>query len=88
MHRRALITVCVAAPYTAGGLWLDRYVGHTGQLLLGLLTAAVLAALLTFQSRAVTVQTLAVVGIATLGEVVADDSLTDGSARLVGKHSG
>jgi hypothetical protein len=70
MHRRALITVCVAAPYTAGGLWLDRYVGHTGQLLLGLLTAAVLAALLTFQSRAVTVQTLAVVGIATLGEVV------------------
>ncbi len=70
MHRRALVTLCVAVPYTAGGLWLDRSVGHTGQLLLGLLTAAVLAALLVLQSRAVTVQTLAVVGIATLGEVV------------------
>ncbi len=70
MHRRALVTLCVAVPYTAGGLWLDRYVGHTGQLLLGLLTAAVLAALLVLHSRAVRLQTLAVVGIATLGEVV------------------
>jgi len=70
MRRRALVTLCVAVPYTASGLWLDRYVGHTGQLLLGLLTAAVLAALLVLHSRAVRLQTLAVVGIATLGEVV------------------
>lgn len=70
MRRRALLTLCIAVPYTAGGLWLDRYVGHTGQLLLGLLTAAVLAGLLALHSRAVRLQTLAVVGIATLGEVV------------------
>lgn len=70
MRRRAVLTVCIAVPYTAGGLWADRYVGHAGQLLLGLLTAAVLAGLLLLQTRAVRVQTLAVVGIATLGEVL------------------
>jgi hypothetical protein len=70
MRRRAVMTVCIAVPYTAGGLWADRYVGNTGQLLLGLLTAAVLAGLLLLQTRAVRVQTLAVVGIATLGEVL------------------
>ncbi len=70
MRRRALVTLGIAVPYTAGGLWADRYVDHTGQLLLGLLTAAVLAALLALQPRAVRLQTVAVVGIATMGEVV------------------
>jgi len=70
MRRAALVTLCIAVPYTGAGLWADGYVGHAGQLLLGLLTAAVLAALLALHSRAVRLQTLAVVGIATLGEVV------------------
>ena len=70
MRRYAAITLVVAAPYTAAGLWADRYVDHTGQLLLGVLTAAVLAALLPLQSRAARFQTLAVVGIATVGEVI------------------
>jgi len=70
MRRRALVTLCVAVTYTACGLWLDRGVGQAGQLLLGLLTAGVLTALLMLHSRATRVQTLAVVGVATLGEVV------------------
>ena len=70
MRRLAVITLVVAVPYTAAGLWADRYVDHTGQLLLGVLTAAVLAALLPLQSRAARLQTLAVVGIATVGEVI------------------
>jgi hypothetical protein len=68
--RRAVITLVVAAPYTAAGLWADRYVDHAGQLLLGLLTAVVLAALLPLQARVARLQTLAVVGIATVGEVI------------------
>jgi hypothetical protein len=70
MRRAALVTLGVAVPYIAAGLWADRYVGHGGQLLLGLLTAAVLAALLPLQTNATRLQTLAVVGIATLGEVI------------------
>jgi hypothetical protein len=70
MRRRAFVTLCVAVAYTACGLWLDRGVGPAGQLLLGLMTAGVLTALLMFHSRATRVQTLAVVGVATLGEVV------------------
>lgn len=67
---RAALTVSVAAAYIAGGLWLDRYVDREQQLLLGLLTAAVLGALLLLHPAAVRVQTLAVIGFATMGEVV------------------
>jgi hypothetical protein len=70
MRGAASVTLAVAVPYTAAGLWADRYVGHGGQLLLGLLTAAVLAGLLVLHPRAVRIQTLGVVAIATLGEVV------------------
>ncbi len=70
MRAAAPVTLAVAVPYTAAGLWFDRYVGHGGQLLLGLLTAAVLAALLLLHPRSVRIQTLGVVAIATLGEVV------------------
>jgi hypothetical protein len=68
--RRAAITLTVATTYVTGGLWLDRYVDLRTQLLLGLLTAGVLGALLWLHSPQVRVQTLAVVGIATMGEVV------------------
>lgn len=68
--RRALVTAAIATAYIAVGLWLDRYVDRRQQLLLGLLTASVLGALLLLHPRAVRVQTLAVVGIATMGEVV------------------
>jgi hypothetical protein len=70
MRRAAVVTLAVAVPYTTAGLWADRYVGHGGQLLLGLLTAGVLAALLPLQTYAARLQTLAVVGIATIGEVI------------------
>ena len=68
--RAALVTLAVAVPYTTAGLWADRGVGHGGQLLLGLLTAVVLAGLLLLHPRSIRLQTLGVVGIATLGEVV------------------
>ncbi len=67
---RAALTLIVATTYVAGGLWLDRYVDRQEQLLLGVLTAAVLGALLLLHPSAVRLQTLAVVGIATMGEVV------------------
>jgi hypothetical protein len=68
--RLAAVTLAVAAPYTTGGLWADRYVDLRAQLLLGVLTATVLAALLALQSRTVRVQTIALVGVATVGEVI------------------
>jgi hypothetical protein len=67
---RATLTVSIASAYIAAGLWLDRYVDLREQLLLGVLTAAVLCALLALHPPAVRLQTLAVVGIATMGEVV------------------
>lgn len=70
MQRAALVTLGVAVPYAFAGLWLDSYAGQGGQLLLGLTTWALLAALLALHPRAVRVQTLAVVVIATLGEIV------------------
>lgn len=70
MRGAASVTLVIAVPYMAVGLWADRYVGHGGQLLLGLLTAAVLAGLLVLQPRSIRIQTLGVVGIATLGEVI------------------
>ena len=36
--RASLLTLAVAVPYMAIGLWSDRYVGAGGQLALGLLT--------------------------------------------------
>lgn len=68
--RLPLLTLLVVSAWTIGGLVVDRQVGHTGQLALGVFTAGVLAALLVFQPTTVRLQTLAVVGIATLGEVV------------------
>ena len=68
--RRAAVTLSVAVVYVAGGLWLDRYVDAHEQFLLGLLTAGVLGALLCLHPSHVRMQTLAVVGIATMGEVV------------------
>ena len=62
-----LVTVVVVIVAVLAG---DRYVGREGQLGLGLLTAGVLATLLVFQPRAVRLQTLAVVGFATIGEVI------------------
>lgn len=60
----------MVALWTVGGLWLDGQVGGTGQLTLGVLTAGVLAGMLSLQPSTVRLQALAVVGIATLGEVV------------------
>jgi hypothetical protein len=68
--RRPALVVSVAAVWTVGGLWLDGRVGGTGQLVLGVLTAGVLAALLSLQRSTVRLQTLVVVGVATSGEVV------------------
>jgi hypothetical protein len=70
MRRVALVTLAVAVPYVGAGLWLDRYVDPRTQLALGALTAAVLCALLALHSPAVRVQTIAVVGVATAGEIV------------------
>jgi len=66
----ALVTLAVAIPYTTAGLAADRYVDAAGQLILGLLTAVVLAGLLVLHPRAVRIQTLGVVAIATLGEII------------------
>jgi hypothetical protein len=68
--RRAALTLGVSTSYIAGGLWADRYVDWNGQLLLGLLTAGVLVGLLVFQPPVVRLQTLAVIGFATMGEVI------------------
>ena len=70
VRRLPLVTLLVVSAWTVGGLVVDRHVGHTGQLALGVFTAGVLAALLALQPPTVRLQTLAVVGIATLGEIV------------------
>ncbi len=70
VQRLPLVTLLVVAAWTVGGLALDRQVGHLGQILLGLLTVGVLTALLAFHPKDVRFQTLAVVGIATLGEIL------------------
>lgn len=70
VRRLPLVTLVVVSAWTLGGLAVDRQVGHTGQLALGVFTVGVLATLLAFQPTAVRVQTLAVVVIATLGEIV------------------
>ena len=70
VRRLPLLTLAVVAAWTVGALWLDQHLDRTGQLALGVFTACVLAALLALQPAAVRLQTLAVVGIATLGEVI------------------
>ncbi len=68
--RRPALVLLVVSVWTVGGLWLDSKVAGTGQFALGVLTAGVLAALLSIQSPTVRLQALAVVAIATCGEVV------------------
>jgi hypothetical protein len=68
--RLPLVTIAVVVAWTVGGLWADQQVDASGQLALGVFTAGVLAALLALQPGTVRLQTLAVVGIATIGEVV------------------
>ena len=70
VRRLPIVTLAVVAAWTAGGLVVDQMVGHGGQLALGVFTACVLGALLTLHPTPVRLQTLAVVAIATAGEVV------------------
>src|SRR5262245_32005796 len=63
-------TLVVVTAWIGVTLFVDQHVGYGGQLVLGIVTAGVLAALLALQPRRVRLQTLAVVGIATLGEVI------------------
>ena len=70
VRRLPLLTISVVVAWTLGGLWADQQVGRSGQLALGVFTAGVLAALLALHPRTVRLQTLAVVGIATVGEIV------------------
>jgi hypothetical protein len=58
------------AAYLGALLYADRFVGLPGQLALGALTAAVLLALLRPLPPALRVQTLLVVAVATVGEVI------------------
>jgi hypothetical protein len=69
VRRPGLVLVAVTTSI-AGVLLLDLRVGERGQLLLGLVTAAMLGGLLFLQSTKVRLQTLAVVAIATVGEVI------------------
>jgi hypothetical protein len=70
VRRPALVTLTTISAWTASGLLLDAHVGQDGQLVLGVLTACLLAVLLALHPRTVRVQALAVVAIATVGEVV------------------
>ncbi len=70
VRRLPLATLLLITAWTAGGLLVDRHAGHSGQLVLGILTACVLAGMLAVQPKTVRLQTLAVVGIATVGEIL------------------
>ena len=70
VRRVAIVTLATVSVWIVVGLWVDAQVGEVGQTLLGILTAVVLAGLLTLQSAAVRWQTLGVVVVATVGEVV------------------
>jgi hypothetical protein len=70
VRRAALVTLSAVSIWTAVGLWVDAQVGELGQTLLGVLTAVLLVGLLTLQPAVVRWQTLGVVVIATVGEVV------------------
>jgi len=68
--RRPATVVIVVFTWILGGLWLDTRLTSAGQLALGVFTAGVFAALLSRQPSTIRLQALAVVVIATLGEVV------------------
>ena len=70
VHRLPLVTFAVVVVTIVAVLAVDQLVGHTGQLVLGLMTAAVLVVLLAVHPKTTRLQTLAVVGFATIGEVV------------------
>ena len=70
VRRLPLLTLVTVVASIVAVLAADRHVDRAGQLGLGLFTAAVLATLLAFQPRTVRLQTLAVVGFATVGEIV------------------
>jgi hypothetical protein len=70
VRRLPLVTLVTVVVSIVAVLAADRHVDRVGQLVLGLLTTAVLVTLLVFQPRTVRLQTLAVVGFATMGEVV------------------
>ena len=70
VRRLSSATLVVVTVWIALVLLVDQHVGHGGQLALGIATAGVLAVLLALHPKTVRLQTLAVVGIATLGEVV------------------
>ena len=70
MRRLSVVTVAVVVAWACGGLWLDSHADRGGQLLLGLLTAVVFAALMWFHAPAVRLQALGVVGFATVGEII------------------
>ena len=70
MRRVPILTLAVVGTWIVTALWIDQHVGRIGQLGIGLVSAGVLAALLALHPRAVRAQTLAVIAIATLGELV------------------
>ena len=70
MPRLPAVTFAVVVVTIVAVLAIDRFVGRSGQLVLGLATAAVLVALLAFHPATTRLQTLAVVGFATVGEVI------------------
>jgi hypothetical protein len=70
VRRLPLLTLTVFFVWTAGGLVVDQHVGHGGQIGLGVFTAAVLVGLLALHPATVRLQTLGVVAIATVGEVI------------------
>ena len=68
--RRSLLTVRTVLLWAALGLWAERSVGASGQLVLGVLTVGVLAALLAVHDATTRIQTLLVVAVASSAEVV------------------
>jgi hypothetical protein len=70
VRRLPAVTLLVVSAWILAGLFADQHLDRTGQLALGVVTASVLALLLSLHPPGVRLQTLAVVGIATLGEVV------------------
>ena len=68
--RRPAVWLGGVAAYLALLLWADRFVGVPEQLLLGALTAAVLVAALRPLPASLRAQTLIVVAVATVGEVI------------------
>jgi hypothetical protein len=70
VQRRALFSLSVILAWAAFGLWVETGLGVQGQVVLGVITAAVLAGLLALQPVAVRWQTLGVCAVATVGEVI------------------